>query len=59
MENHSGAKKPVAVRYWYGAWRSERATRRTERDSVTVVTTRAGRLAVGRVPPGGSTTAAE
>jgi len=32
-------QKPVALRYWY--------------KSVTGVTVRAGRLAVGRVPPGG------
>ena len=47
------AKKPIALRYWYGAWRRERAARRTEHKSVVVATVDAWRLTVGRVPPGG------
>jgi len=47
------AKKPVTVRNWYGAWQRVRAARRTGHKPMTVVTVRAGRLAVGRVPPSG------
>jgi len=47
------AKKPVALHYWYGTWRRERAAKRTYHKPVTMVTTRAGRLAAGMVPPGG------
>jgi len=45
--------KSVALRYWYGAWRRERAAKRTEYKSVAVATVDAWRLAVGVVPPGG------
>jgi len=47
------AKKPIALRYWYGAWRREQAARRTEHKSVVVAIVDAWRLAVGRVSPGG------
>jgi len=46
------AKKPVALCYWYSAWRRERAARRTRVKSGTVVTTDAGLLAVVMVAPG-------
>jgi len=46
-------QKPVALRYWYGAWRRERAARQTEHKSVAVATVDAWCLAVEGVPPGG------
>jgi len=41
------AQKPVALCYWYSAWRRERVARRTGNKPVTVVTAGAERLAVG------------
>jgi len=45
------AKKPVALRYWYSAWRRGASHQAVESQTVTVVTVRAGRLVVGWVPP--------
>jgi len=47
------ANKPVAVRYWYSAWRRVRAAKRTKHKPVTMVTMRAGHLAVEWVSSGG------
>jgi len=47
------AKKLVALRYWYGAWRRGQVANRTGHKPMTVVKVRVGRLAVGLVLPGG------
>jgi len=46
--------KPVAVRYWYGAWRRGATRQAVGSKTVAVATVSARRLAAGMCSPGGN-----
>jgi len=54
LKIYKQCQKPVAVRYWYGAWRHGVGRQAVEFKSVAEATVSRRRLAVGLCPPSGN-----